>query len=126
VSLFRVTNKAHSVFLTDMFGKTFVLIINSPILAQVRIYFGLKGCPKNCQKKLSFWPNIKFYIFWCHFSGSLIRLTVDFCVICLKKSLFLSSIHLYWPTLEYLSDIQGVPKIAQNMCHLRLKNQYFT
>ena len=48
VSLFRVTYKAHSEFLTDLFGKTFVPIINSPILAHVRIHFGLTGCPKKC------------------------------------------------------------------------------
>jgi hypothetical protein len=65
---FRVTYK----FLTDLFGKTFVPIITTPILAHVRIYFGLIGCPKNCLKKVSFWPNINFYIFWFYFSGSLI------------------------------------------------------
>jgi hypothetical protein len=29
-----------------------------------------------------------------------------------KTTLFLSLIHLYWPALECISDLQGVPKIA--------------
>ena len=110
VSLFRVTYGAYSEFLSDLLGKNFVPIIDSPILARVRIYFGLTGCPKKCIKNVSFLLNINFYLFWCPFSGSIIRLTMHFWGTCLQKPLFLSSIHLYWPALEYISDLQGVPK----------------
>ena len=42
--------------LCDLFGEknNFVYIIDSPIFARVRIYFGLTGCPKKCPKKVSF------------------------------------------------------------------------
>ena len=113
VSLFRVTYKAYCEFWSDLIGKTFVPIINSPMLARVRIYFRLTGCPKNYLKKVFFCTNINFCIFWCHFSGSLIRITVNFSVICLNKPLLLSSINIYWPPFLYISNLQGVPKLLR-------------
>jgi hypothetical protein len=61
VSLFRVTYWAYCEFLSDLFGRNFVHIIDSPILALVRIYFGLTGCPKNCLKNVCFSAKYQYF-----------------------------------------------------------------
>ena len=105
MSLFRVTYGAYWEFLSDLFGKNFVPIIDSPILACVRMYFGLTGCPKNCIKKVSFFAKFQFLQIWV----SLFRVT-------------------YKAYCEFLSDLFGKtfvpiinsPILARNRIYIGL------